>query len=322
MYTPSSPIGWRNKGHLGDDLYLGDNPKFGAVFTYYIDESHKSLKQIRKKEEKKKMKAKEDIKYPSWDEFRAEDIELKAYLLFTIKDSKGEIVRKLKAPIVKGLHRLTWDYKYQGVNMVADGKKSELVNQGMGMPAMPGTYTLEMAKVIDEIITPLANKQTFRVASLYNERLQADPEVHRYNLHIAEVAKEFSKLNSRIGYQNKQIKQIMLAIKANGDNAQKQMKEALFVKRSIDSLNTIIGRDQVKRKRYAPAAPGLQGRLSGVIYEVWNSPAPITGTQKTNIEIVAKHNKTIAATIEENAIKIDELNTYLDKIGAPYTPGR
>ena len=322
MYTPSSPIGWRNKGHLGDDLYLGDNPKFGAVFTYYIDESHKSLKQIRKKEEKEKIKAHEDIKYPSWDEFKAEDNELKSYILFTIRDDKGGIVRKLKAPIVKGLHRLTWDFRYSGVTGVYAGKHSNIANQGFGMPATPGNYTLEMAKVIDEKITPFGNKQAFKVASLYNNRLQANPEVHKYNLRIAYVARKFSILNHRIEYQKSQIDKIILAVKENAVEPQEMVNKALEVKNSIDSLNTLINRDQTKRKRYAPAAPGIQGRLNNVIYNVWNSPEPATGTMRNNLEIVEKHIMTIEEVVKANAIKIDELNTYLDKIGAPYTPGR
>ncbi len=322
MYTPSHPNGWRDKGHFGDDYYLGDNPKYGAVFTYYIEESNKSLKQTRKKDEKEKLKNSEDIDYPTWDEFRAEDNELKAYILFTIRDDKGDIVRKLKAPIVKGMHRLTWDFRYSGVTGVYAGKNSNIANQGLGMPAMPGDYTLEMAKVIDEKITPFGNKQAFKVVSLYNNRLQADPEVHKYNLHIGEVAKEFSKLNGRINYQRKQIDIIIIAIKVNSDEPQIMVSKALEVKSSLDSLNMIINRDQAKRKRYAPAAPGLQGRMNGVIYSVWNSTEPATGTMRDNLDIVEKHNKTIAEVINANANTILELNKYLDEIGAPYTPGR
>ena len=322
MYNPSSPIGWRKKGHLGDNFYLGENPKFGAIFTYYIDESNKTLKQIRKKEEKEKLKANEDIEYPTWDEFSAEDNELKTYLLFTIRDDKGGIVKKMKAPIAKGLHRIAWDFHYDGIYNVSEGKKNDLVNQGIGMPAVPGTYSLEMATVINEQITPLANKQSFKVVSLYNNRLQANPEVHKYNMHISAVAKNFNKLNNRIGYQDKQIDKIILAIKANSDNPQEMVNLALEVRSSIDSLNVIIYRDKTKRKRYAPAAPGLQGRMSNVVYNVWNSSEPATGTMRSNLDIVEKHNKSIAVIVNENAANIEELNRFLDKIDAPYTPGR
>ncbi len=322
MFTRSNPIGWRKKGHLGDDFFVSNNPQYGAVFTYYINESHKSLKQIRKKDEKEKFKNKEDIKYPSWDEFRAEDNEPKAYLLFTIRDSKGNLVKKLKTSISKGLHRIAWNYRYEGIGSVSNGSKNNIANQGIGMPAMPGTYTLEVAKVINEEVTPFGEKQTFKVSSLYNERLQADPELYAYYIKIGNIAKEFSKLNSRINYQAKQIKLINIAIKTNSDNPKAMLDKALEVQQSIDSLNAIIGKDPVKSKRYTATPPGLQSRLWNSIYSIWNSPEPPTGTRRNNIAIVEKHNKTIALNIEENQKIIDELNKYLDKIGAPYTPGR
>ncbi len=48
MYTQT-----RGKYGQGSTPYYGDNPDFGAVFTYYIKESPKTLKQMRKEEGKK-----------------------------------------------------------------------------------------------------------------------------------------------------------------------------------------------------------------------------------------------------------------------------
>ena len=322
MFKASSPIGWRKKGHLGDDLYLGDNPKYGAIFTYYIEESHKTLKQQRQKTEKEKFKAEEEITYPTWDEFEAEDNELSAYLLFTIKDSKGDVVKRMKAPITKGIHRIAWNHRYEGSTDLQKGKKGNIANQGMSMPAMPGTYTVSMAKVINQEVVIVGNSQEFKVKSLYNQRIQADPATHAFHVKMSNVAKEFYTINNRINYQDNQVEKIILAIKANASENSDMMKKALLAKANLDSLNIIIGKDPVKGSRYTETAPGLSSRLGASIYYVWNSPEPATGTHKKNIDIVAKHNKTMAVSVNDNQKLIDELNAFLDKINVPYTPGR
>jgi photosystem II stability/assembly factor-like uncharacterized protein len=323
MFVPSHPIGWRKKGHFGDNFYVADNPQYGAVFTYYIDESYESLKSKRKKEEKKKFKNNEVISYPSIEEFKKEDKELDAYMLFTIKDKNGDIVKKLKSPISKGLHRIAWDYRYKGIYPTsAKAKKNNLASQGQGRPAMPGTYTIEMAKVINESITPIGNKQSFVVKSLYNNRQQANPELSKFYTKMESVAKTFGTITSRLSTQEKQLDLIIASFKVNSNNPEQWIKQALSAKNNIDSLKTIIYGDKAISSRFEAAAPGLQNRLYSAIYEIWNNPEGLTGTHRKDVEIVESHNESILKDLKENQIVIDKLNQELDRIGAPFTPGR
>ncbi len=322
MYSPSNPIGWRKKGHFGDDFYVADNPQFGAVFTYYINESYKSKKQKRQKAESEKTKAGESITYPTMDDFRAEDNELKAYILFTIRDSNGELVRKYKAPITKGMHRLSWNFRYEGINPVSVGTKNNLANQGIGMPAMPGTYSIEMAKVINEEITPIGNKQTFKAVSLYNNRQQANPQMQAFYKEMEKVGKAVGANSRRLQYQKQQLKLITAAIKANSDNPKELIALAMELRNNIDSLSILFSGDKSISKRYTEAAPGLESRIYGAIYDGWNYPQGPTGTQRKDVEIVKKHLPSIEISLKKNQEIISKINTELDKIGAPYTPGR
>ncbi len=323
MYVPSHPIGWRKKGHFGDDFYVADNPQYGAVFTYYIDESYEGLKDKRKKEEKEKLKNNEDISYPTMDEFRKEDNELNAYLLFTIKDNSGNLVKKLKSPISKGIHKIAWDYRYEGINPTSTkAKKHNLASQGIGRPAMPGLYTIEMAKVIDEKINPIGNKQNFEVRSLYNSRQLARPELNDYYTKMEKVSRTFGTITNRLNEQEKQIKIIIAALKVNSSNPEKWISKAFDIKNNIDSLKIIIYGDKTISNRYEAAPPSLQNRLYSSIYEIWGNPEGLTGTHKKDIEIVASHNDSILKVLAINKIVIKELNQELDRIEAPYTPGR
>jgi len=323
MYVPSHPVGWRKKGHLGDDLFTADNPKYGVGFTYYIAESYKTKKQVRKEDEKKKFKDKQNITYPSFDELRAEDYELKSYLLFAIKNSKGELVRKYKAPISKGIHKIYWDYKYKGVNPVnTNATKNNISNQGYGRPAMPGKYTLEMSKVINEHASGDVVKQDFEVKSLYNQRQQANPELQAYYKEMGEVVRVFGGINKRISYQQKQLKTIEVAIKANIDNSNDMLKDVLEANKTLDSLNILVNGDASMRKRFTPSVKSLSARLYNAIYEVWGNIEEPTGTHRKDVAIVKSHNQSIIMNLNETKVIIDTLNKQLDDNKVPYTPGR
>jgi len=323
MYVPTHPIGWRKKGHFGDNFYVANNPQFGAVFTYYISKTYLSKKAKRQKEEAKKFKEKKDITYPSDKEFRQEDQELKAYILFTIKDSKGALVRKYKAPITKGMHRIAWNYRYEGINPLSTtSAKHKLANQGEGMPAMPGTYTVEMTKVINEQVISLGKKQNFKVSSLYNNRQQADPKLRAYYQQIAAVARTFGIISRRLATQEKQLTYIIDAFKVNSIEPNPWVKQALKVRQNIDSIKVLLYGDKSIKKRFGAAAPGLETRLYDAITEIWDNPEGLTETHRKDIAIVNNHNPQLLADLKTNKVIIDNLDKQLDKIGAPYTPGR
>ena len=64
------------------NFFRAPNPKVGAVFTYYLKDDIKSLKEKRRDEEKEKQKKKENIKYPAYQTLlnEKENLELIFYL--------------------------------------------------------------------------------------------------------------------------------------------------------------------------------------------------------------------------------------------------
>ena len=61
--------------------------------------------------EKQKIKIGDAPFYPSMDSLRMEDIQPAPYLLFTVADENGNVVRRLRAPAKKGINRITWDFR-------------------------------------------------------------------------------------------------------------------------------------------------------------------------------------------------------------------
>src|SRR5665811_1020774 len=73
MYIESTPLGIRGKGFQGESYWNAPNPKPGSVFTYYLKEDIKTLKEKREESEKQKIQAGQSVYYPSMDSLRMED---------------------------------------------------------------------------------------------------------------------------------------------------------------------------------------------------------------------------------------------------------
>ncbi len=86
------------KSSQGDSYYVADNPPFGAVITYYLPESILTAKEQRRKSEKEIEKEGGNTPYPGWETLRAEKAEEAAAVVLTIRDSNGEVIRKIEGP--------------------------------------------------------------------------------------------------------------------------------------------------------------------------------------------------------------------------------
>ncbi len=100
----------------------------------------------RKNMEKELIDAGKQPPYPTIEQLKEEDEEILPHLLFTIKDSKGNIVRNLTAPPVKGINLINWDMRYSSSATPSANTK---LNEWAGFPVLPGEYTVSMSLVKD-----------------------------------------------------------------------------------------------------------------------------------------------------------------------------
>jgi len=112
MFIPADPFGYGGIGFMGASFFAAPNPEVGAAITYYIKNEVKSLKDKRREIEKEKQKKGEDVAFPTYAELKTESEEPDAFLLFTIADENGNVVRKIKTPVRKGVNKLVWDFRY------------------------------------------------------------------------------------------------------------------------------------------------------------------------------------------------------------------
>ena len=111
-YIPSNP-----GGDLGTNYFTAQNPPVGAMITFTLKDAIRTKAQQRQQSEQQAIRRGDTPPYPTPETLRAESLEEAPTLILTIKDSKGNIVRRLDTPPTAGLHRVTWDLRNQGTGL-------------------------------------------------------------------------------------------------------------------------------------------------------------------------------------------------------------
>jgi len=176
MFIPSNPFGYRGTGFQGAGFYSAPNPDVGAVFTYFIKNDYKSMKQKRRDIEKEKQKKGEDIEFPPYNVLKKEAEEQDPYLLFTITDEQGNTVRKIKTAVTKGVNRLVWDFRYNvfsPISLTPFDNSVPWVDPDRGYMVVPGKYKVSLSKFEDGQRTELAAPVPFNCQPLNNTTLAA-----------------------------------------------------------------------------------------------------------------------------------------------------
>ncbi|MEO1204185.1 MAG: glycosyl hydrolase, partial [Pseudomonadota bacterium] len=170
-YVPKRLLGCGEPGcqaSQGDGYYVADNPPFGAVFTYYLAEGLKSAKDMRREGEKELEKENEDVAFPEWSTILEEQREDPPAIVFTVRNSGGDIVRQIEAPAESGFHRVAWDLRYPALQPWAPGSEGSFFGNG-GVLVAPGTFSVTMQERVDGVLSDVAPAQTFQVTSVRPE---------------------------------------------------------------------------------------------------------------------------------------------------------
>jgi photosystem II stability/assembly factor-like uncharacterized protein len=330
QYIPYSPIAasatisWLGpKGFQGEDFYMGENPEFGAAFTYYLKESLESLEDQRKKEEKEQRDEGETVYYPTYEQLEVEADDEKDYLMFTIRDANNEIVNELRTSGRKGINRIHWDLRYPDTDQIRTNSANPTQNLESGIMVLPGTYTVQLSKMEDGEMSMLSEPVSFVVKSLSNVTLPAtNPDaVLAYQKELMELSKAansvrnaFSEINDRLEYYqaaNRMVQSDLL------DSKIEELEDKL------EELRLSIYGDPIKRTLEINQAPSLNNRINTAIGSglgTTQDPTETSAMVKAIAEEQLRPVITSLKSILEN--DIPAIDAELTRLDAPWTPGR
>ncbi len=314
------------RGHTyrGQDYYSAPNPPVAATFTYYLKEEYKSLKQKRQEKENEQLKNNTPIDYPDFVQLREEDLENKAFLLFTIINADGKVIRKIIAPVKKGLHRINWDLCYPSLQKIMQpGKLFE--NPKGGEPVPPGKYTVSMQKFENGNFSPLGESRDFLVKRLNNTTLPASrpDEVADFMINCRQL---LNKTEGAIEIQEKLLKETRIMQKAaltTPGNLSELLIKLKQTERKLQALSVQLKGNPSISKRHGNQPPDIRERITSIIWGHYRSSSAITQTMKEQYQIAQKMLAPVyKELIQIKTMEIEQYRKTLEKSDAPYTPGR
>lgn len=327
MFVESMPLGVRGKGFQGESFFNTPNPKVGAVFTYYLKDDIKTIKEKRQDAETEKNKKGESTFYPTIDSLRLEDEQVAPYLLFTVMDENNNTVRRIKAPAKKGLNRIVWDFRYapsSPIDFTPFDESNAFASPEIGYMAIPGNYKVGLSKFEDGLFTELVAPQTFKCNTLNAATLPATDKkaLDDFSKKLAELNRVSSSTNEYITELSNKLRYIKQALIETPSIPTDMAKTIAVIEKSLNWAKKEMNGDATLAKREFETLPSVNGRINYIIRALWTSTAAPTTTQINNYTIAAKQFNPVYKEIKNIAQEIKKLEDALEKSKAPYTPGR
>lgn len=327
QYIESQPHGHPLKGFQGESFYATPNPKFGATITYYLKDDIKTIREKRQEAEKEKIKKGEPVFYPSADSIRMEDNQAEPYLLFTVTDANGTVIRKIKTGAKKGLKRLVWDLRYSSpgpVNFYTPNPDNPWDTRETGALVMPGTYQVGLSKFEDGVITAMVPPVSFTVKALQQstlppaDRKQYDDFCKRVS-EVRRVAGGASEYKNELGNRLKYIK----AAVAEATGVTPATLQAVHqLGERLQSIQLRLNGDGSLARREFEVPSSVNDRIGAIEGGVWGVTSAPTTTYIRSLEIATRQLKTVISDLQQLAADFITLERQLDILGAPWTPGR
>lgn len=327
MYIESKPLGVRGKGFQGESFFTTPNPKVGAVFTYYLKDDIKTIKEKRREAEKEKIKNGQAPYYPSLDSLRLEDEQPAPHLLFTVSDENNNVVRRIKAPAKKGLNRIVWDFRYAPfgpVDLTPFDESNAFSSPDIGYMALPGNYKVSLSKFEDGAYSEIAAAQPFNAVALNNASLPATDKkaLENFCKQVAELRRVSAAADEYRSEMVNKIKFIKQAIIETPNLPLNVSKTIAALEKRLTDVNTKLNGDAALARREFESSPSINNRIGTIAGALWGTTAAPTTTFINSYQTAARQFTPVYNELKAIGIEMKNLENILETNKAPYTPGR
>lgn len=335
MYIQSQPLGGAGKGFHGSSLFTAPNPPFGAVFTYYLKDSLKTMKEKRIEAEHAAAKKAESAKgdedkaatpYPTNEQLRAEAAEPAPKVIFTVTDESGQVVRRLNGPVSSGIHRVDWDLRFPANTLPAPraGEGNPFYERPSGPLVMPGKYSVTVSEMVDGKLTQIAGPQSFEVVV---DGVAEMPEADRKAL--VDFQRKAARLQrALIGAERtatevkSRLSEIQRALDETPAAGNQLTEQTLALEKENNEILRQLAGDNVLRSYNVNVPPSISERIGDIVGGQRLSTARPTQTQIDDYNIASQEFTQVLANLRK-LVEVDliKLQKDLEAAGAPYVPG-
>ena len=327
MFIQANPFGFRGNGFMGADFFSAPNPEPGAVFTYFLRDEIKTLKEKRREEEKENQKGGLQIKHPSYETLLSEMDEPESFLFFSIFDERGDTVRRIKVTPKKGVNRMVWDFRTAPVSPVSGEKPDMSVpwnEPDLGFMVVPGEYQISLNKWEQGTIRELAAPTPFKCQPLNINSLPASdkPELDAFNKKVAELTRVILGADSCVTSLIGKMDFLKKAAFMTSGSSEETLKEIMEIEHELKKLNRTLNGDPLRR-RFDDASPtSIRQRVDLITSSLWQTTAAPTHTFRKSYDAVAAQAEGLLVALNSIKNRAAAVEETLEKAGAPSTPDR
>ncbi|MEO1595813.1 MAG: glycosyl hydrolase [Pseudomonadota bacterium] len=325
-YIVGDNIGYGVKGFFGATHYNADNPPFGAVFTYRLEEGIEKASKARRKAEIEIEKEGGDTPYPSWEALRAEDREEDPAVMLIVRDAAGNVVRRVAGKTGGGVHRTAWDLRYPPTDPVdlTTSVSVPWASPPQGPLAAPGEYTVSLAVRQNGALEEVAGPKTFTVKSMPQgkETSQDLSAVTAFQRKAGELYRAVAGASALTGALNERITHLKVAIPDTPAADESHEQRLRQIKTRLDDLAVALSGDRTVASRNEPTPWSISRRAGSVYGLMLDVRSDVPAMYEESYQIAAGAFRSALADLTQIEADLAALEAELEGLGAPHTPGR
>ncbi|MDA8589406.1 glycosyl hydrolase [Flavobacteriaceae bacterium] len=310
QYNPIRP----GTSSQGSSYFQSKNPPYGAVFTYNLPKSYKSLKSLRSQEEKELDKLNKDVPFPGWENLDKEINEIKSKIILEVRDEKGDLVDRINGSTKKGINRISWNLtKPLPITMNSNSRGSRLT-----LSVNPGKYSVHLLELVNGGVNELTESKTFDIKRIRKNVLE-NPltskideyilDLHKFEIHYSTMISDYIKSkNKQSTFEN------ILRFVQNIDNdLLTKLKE---LRDHMNSIDVLLYGNKSKKEIMEKDVPQISQRL-GIAKRGFNDSYGPTKNHMNSFDIAKTQWNSISPRIEKFIKEVNYLSKELEQLGAP-----
>ena len=299
----------------GSSYFQSKNPPYGAIITYNLPKSYKSLKSIRSEREKELDKLKKDIPFPGWEYLDREINENKSKIILEIRDEKGDLVDRINGSTKKGINRVSWNLSKPLPTILDSNSRWSRSS----LNVKPGKYSVHLLELVQGGVNELAKSITFDVKKI-RENVLKNPLSSKIDEFIIELNKfeiEYSVMVSNyIKSKNKQssFDNALRYINNIDTDLLNKLKE---LKDYMNLTDVLLYGNKSKKEVMEKDIPQVSERLGIAKRGLYGNSYGPAKHHMDSFDIAKKQWGSIYPRIEKFIKAVNDLSKELEQLGAP-----
>jgi photosystem II stability/assembly factor-like uncharacterized protein len=325
-YVPSVPMQAKGMPTLGSTYFVGENPAFGATFTYYLADLPKAAKAERREAEKALRKDNQSVPFPGWDSLWMESFDNAPTTLLLVRDEAGNPVRWLEGKTSTGLHRTTWDLRLPApnpVNLTVPAFRPPWAGDAVGPMVAPGKYSVELFVEHNGVMTSQGEPRSFSVKAVPTAAPGTDfAAVADFQRQTSELIRKTSSAGRKLSEAGNRLRHLAAALKQTPRATADHFYELKSLRQRLSFLESELWGDSVRGRFSEASSPSISGRVGSIAYGHWDTRQPPTETFRKDLELATRGYEMFLPRFTKYLEDLAQYEAKLEAAGAPYTPGR